>query len=255
MWCARRPVQVVFTLALLAAASPSCKSQEVRSAREPWSEQMLEVGGLERRWLLVRPETEAKVLPVLVFLHGLDEETISKQTADQYTFLAQQARSLGFIAAYPRGLRGALPAQAGSLGWQPVGEDANRRFLLRLIEVLVSKHGADRARIVLGGFSNGAFFVAKELLCERDTPFSAFFVSAGGNAAAECTPHRRVPVYVEIGLNDTYQLAGARAFTAKLEQFGWLPGRDILVVEHPGGHAFYGQRFDDIWRFLAGGAL
>jgi|SRR6185369_658574 len=214
------------------------------------TEQFLQVRGIARAWLLVEPNGNARPAPAVVFLHGLDDPSISEQTRRQYQFIAERARSLGFIAAFPRGLLGALPAQSASLGWVPVAEDENEDFICKLADVLVCDHNADATRLVLAGFSNGALLVAKVLL--KATPFTSFFLSAGGELELAACPktHRRPPVYVQIGLEDPYHLTPVRRMLDRLRSFGWFDGQTLLTVEHPGGHAFYEGDFDKAWKFL-----
>lgn len=218
-----------------------------------WTEETLSVDGTPRTWLLVEPAGAAKLAPAVVFLHGLDDPTISNQSRSQYRFIAAKALSLGFIAAFPRGSIGALPGQPGSLGWGPAAEEVNARFIHQLADVLVRDYHADPTRLILAGFSNGAFFAAKELL--RETPFTAFFLSAGGEPPGGepiiCPITTRRPrVYVEIGLEDAYQLAPVHCLLEHLRSSGWVEGETLRSVEHPGGHMFYAGDFDDVWTFL-----
>lgn len=215
-----------------------------------WLEQALDIDGMLRTWLLVEPAVRAAQAPALVFLHGLDDPAMSDQARGHYRIFAEHARALDFIAAFPRGSLGALPSQPGSLGWEPAGEDANRTFLHRLAEVLVRDLDADPARLVLAGFSNGAFFVAKELARGAETPFAAFLLSAGGAPTGGRVGPRRSRVHVEVGHQDTHQRDAVRELVEQLRSAGWLDGRDLRAVEHPGGHVLEVRDFEDVWRFL-----
>jgi poly(3-hydroxybutyrate) depolymerase len=213
-----------------------------------WTKQTLFVDGMPRRWLFVKPTGAGRLVPAVVFLHGLDDLNISDQTRGQYQCIAANARKLGFIAALPRGSVGALPAQPASVGWGPVAEDENVRFIRQLAGTLVHDHDADPARLILAGFSNGAFLAAKELL--RDTPFTAFFLSAGGEPAACAISGRRPQAYIEIGTEDAHQLPLVRRLLEHLRSSGWIEGQTLQTVEHPGGHMLYATDFANIWSFL-----
>lgn len=213
-----------------------------------WITKTLTVGAERRTWFLALPIRGRGPRPALIFLHGLDQPAISAQAAGQYRFLSDHARALGFVAAFPRGSLGALPRFPALLGWGPAGEDANAAFVHRLADTLVRNYQADSSKIVLAGFSNGAFFAANELL--RESPFRALFLSAGGSLPATPALTSRPRVYVEAGLEDAFELSTVRTLVGDLERNGWSKGKDLRVAFHPGGHNLYAMDFDAIWSFL-----
>lgn len=169
---------------------------------------------------------------------------------------AGKADALGFMAVFPRGLRGAYPALPGSLGWagDPGAEEANRAFLVRLIEERAAHYAIDSRRSVLGGFANGAYLTARELADYPESPFTAFWRDAGGfssDRSRVISRGHRAPVFIGVAKEDWTHYAPAARLREQLLRAGWEDGTNLRSLEHPGGHNLPGDGFEAMWAFLA----
>ena len=143
-------------------ASPSFAAAPKRAA--------LDVGGLRREYLLVRPsKNTAKPLPLVLVLHG------HHGSADQVLGLNRNGRSAlarwtklaeseGLLVAAPDGAIGPDNAR----GWNDCRNDAKNNpkiddvaFLNALAARLIKEEGADPRRIYVTGMSNGAMMTLR----------------------------------------------------------------------------------------------
>ena len=242
---------------LIAGCASASKPASVSGVVEPWKEYSLNVAGSRRTYELVWPNNARTPLPVLFFLHGLDSDLPNPDlTAQHYRFLAQKAHAAGFLAVFPRGLRGANPQLPGSLAWigNPAKERANREFLLALLADLSKRYAVDRMRVVLGGFSNGGYLAGKELLEHPEGPFTGFWIEdAGtwGELPAFESREKRAPVYLSLATDDWLNYKKGKDLLARLLAKGWELGKTLKMNEHGGGTDLDRSGFETAWSFLA----
>ena len=250
-----------FAVGLLACCSmsaPSCMHDHAMSTRlaPPAAassrvsavEESLLVEGATRTFSVLDHRKDRDRDGVLVFLHGLDAATVSDQARGHYALFRAAAERLHVMAVFPRGSRGTLANQPELLGWYPEGIPANRAFFASLVDHLVAHHGVDRRRIVLVGFSSGAFFAARELQ-ESALPIGGYYLIAGGEPSASpfACAAPKPSVVVEVGRDDEFQYAKAMALVERLEGCASLR---LRVIRHERGHELIGLGLDENLRFL-----
>lgn len=126
----------------------------------------LEYAGLERSYLVNLPSNydEASPSPLLIALHGADEDGLNFQLETQ---IDEIARDSGYIAVFPNGYQG---------GWNFLDENEMAQednwtddvgFLNTLIDQLIADYNVNTRRIFIVGFSNGGL-MALRAGCELD---------------------------------------------------------------------------------------
>ncbi len=193
----------------------------------------------------VLPDRPTRTL--LVYLPGLmppNVESPEKRTVE--TVVANAARRAGVAALVPRGpSRDELaspdrdPKGLGAWRSWPTSDTAYVRHARRLVEhirqqrrALEALAGAPFERVLLGGSSAGAYFVA-HLALRGDFPADGYVVVSGGSARP--APHLgdlpASPLYVGYGDGD---IVGPRAqeMAAQARAAGW----NVRVAVHHTGH-------------------
>jgi len=213
----------------------------------------LDVNGETRSYYLFEPEERPASGPVpLVFmLQGFDSPgDPSAATRDLYWQIAVAARRHGFIAVFPRGRPGSYPDVPGVRAWCPAGWLENRTFLLRLLDALKRRYPIDPDRIILAGFSNGAYFASVEVTARPDSPFTGFWLDGGGYPYAFDTRIPRRPVFLTWGLRDKYNASYSSELFWFLADNGWTPGGSMHVETHEWAHVFNADAVDRALAFL-----
>ncbi|MFT3763960.1 MAG: hypothetical protein QM820_00305 [Minicystis sp.] len=184
---------------------------------------------------------------LLVYLPGLmppSAESPEKRMVE--TVVANAARRAGVAALVPRGpSRDELAApgrDAKGLGayrsW-PTSDDVYQRHARRLVEHIASRRrdlealvGAPFERVILGGSSAGAYFVA-HLALRGDFPADGYAVISGGSGrpAPHLSDLPKHPLYIGYGDGD---IVGPKAeqLAAQARAAGW----DVRVSMHHTGH-------------------
>ena len=162
----------------------------------------LRVDGVERRYRVQVPAAAVgrTSVPVVIVLHGGGGS--GRQVADQTGF-SELADRAGFLAVYPDGSgrlgTALLTWNAGTCcGYARDHDVDDVGFIRALTDVLVSRFGADRRRIYVTGFSNGAM-LAYRLGCELADRIAAIAPVSGALDVPSCQPTRPLPVYVVHG--------------------------------------------------------
>jgi polyhydroxybutyrate depolymerase len=136
--------------------SLGCKDASVETGRRLL--RRLDVGGIERSYILDVPERIRAAVPVPLILdfHGFGHSAAGVWKVSRFGELA--ARD-GFIMAYPDGLVVDLRGYVGS-GWEIFAAGGNRdlAFVTALLDHLERTYCIDRSRVFATGFSNGAWF-------------------------------------------------------------------------------------------------
>lgn len=127
----------------------------------------LTVGGVSRRYIVLRPTAVVASAPVLLMLHP--NSTTPEATAT-LSEVADYAATQGFWAVLPAAVGGVWkddPSQTGA-------DDVN--FIAALITQLVGQ-GASASRIYASGYSNGGFMTTR-LACALSDRIAAFGIVA-----------------------------------------------------------------------------
>ncbi|MGQ3058744.1 MAG: alpha/beta hydrolase family esterase [Nevskia sp.] len=162
----------------------------------------MNVAGVTRRYLSMRPTAPTANLPMLLLLHA---SGVTPEAMASLTEVADYAATQGFWVVLPAAVGGVWkddPLKTGS-------DDVN--FITALITQLGGQ-GADPARIYAAGYSNGGF-MATRLACAASDRIAAFAVVAAttryGVSSTCGTPLSRPKVWF-VGTADTIvPIAGA----------------------------------------------
>jgi polyhydroxybutyrate depolymerase len=155
----------------------------------------LTVGGIARRYLLVRPAAPSKTaLPVVMVLHG---RNATPEIEEQRTGLRAIAGPA--ILVYPAGYQESWNAGACCAGARAAGVD-DVAFLDAVVHrVLTSQHDAAAGRVFLVGFSNGGK-MAFRLACAEPHVFHAVAI-VGAVPVSACEHPPAVP-FAELAFDD-----------------------------------------------------
>jgi len=155
----------------------------------------LTAGGLDRRYLLVRPAgPSATPLPVVVLLHG---RIVTPEFEGQRTGLPGVTGPA--ILVYPAGYQNSWNAGVCCAGAQAAGVD-DVAFLTAVVhDVLATQHDADTHRVYLIGFSNGGK-MAFRLTCAEPDLFDGVAV-VGAVPVSACARPPAVP-FAEVAIHD-----------------------------------------------------
>ena len=138
-----------------AFGDPTEPPNQPRAAADRSRELTVDVKGTARRAILVNAPSDGTKRPAVLVLHGGMGSADDMRGKSGFDVLA---RENGFMAVYPEGteFRDGMHAwNTGHLLRRQVRDADDVAFLDALIERLVAKHGADPARILMTGGSNG----------------------------------------------------------------------------------------------------
>lgn len=207
------------------------------------------VSGEEREYFVSRKESgDRDDCDVLIFFHGLESERkISRNTWEKFLEMEKQVRGKNVILVFPVGCEGAFPSKLDHLAWEPALFEKNVSFLDHLIEKIKEEY--EVGSILIGGFSNGAYF-ASRLLNERDqNDVKGYWLQGGGhNITKERISGKKV--VLEVGVSDPWHFDIVRAVRSSLCQKGWIERKDLLYHELDGGHVLNLSFLDENLNFL-----
>ncbi len=200
-----RVLAVVAVLALLSGCSPSPAADDGRLASEG-SERtnVIQVGGVDRSYIVRAPDDVAEPLPLLIMFHGAGGDAARAERATAFTDLALAGN---FVVAYPNGtqansIEGELAWNAGTCcGLARSGNVDDVSFVLAMITELQAAYPIDATRIYLAGFSNGGM-MSYRLACEHGDLFAGIAVVSGALNYSPCAPPVPVSVLVMHGTAD-----------------------------------------------------
>ena len=174
----------------------------------------VKVAGETRRYRIHLPLGAAgqKNMPVVIVLHGYGDHPRLTEMYSQFSRVADREK---FIAVYPYGTKGKIDAGLSwNAGWCCASAVASNiddlAFIRRLIEEVGDKYGADKARVYVVGYSNGAMLAAKAAAALGDKIAGIGLVagSVGGQSPASSGYQklelggRPLPVIMFHGLTD-----------------------------------------------------
>jgi predicted esterase len=196
---------------------------------------------------------------LVIFLHGVIEPGTEWQWSQQRA-IARAATANGFEALMPRGRRGIGPRGMEDWWTWPTGTRAQQAVENELIEewlgarrLLEARRDAPFARVVVMGFSNGAYYGASLALRGRLTVDGYALFAGGGAGYLERQAQRvrlRPPIYVGYGARDPVGKKDSQALGATLRRLGWKH----RVVGRPSvGHSMTDAQLREAMDFVAGG--
>jgi poly(3-hydroxybutyrate) depolymerase len=203
--------------------------------------------------------TPARAWPLLLTLHGSapSPPTAAQQVLADWSALADAS---GFIAisAVGNGAQG---------GW---GTSDDIAELNAVLADAFASYNVERSRVYLWGFSAGAHFGHWLALSNTDV-FAAYGVSAGALQLYTCTDSgpptcaaflaavpRKIPLDIHIGNSDPlYASVSTDAMhdAQRLQNGGWVRGRDLYYVVFADGHLYTIAQLGQIWNNLCPFAL
>ncbi len=167
------------------------------------------VGMEQRRYFLHNASTQPR--PLVVALHGWrrsGQNIRGKRKLDEDLFagLDRLAIAEGFSVVYPVALNGMWNLTVGlqSKSWGNVAPPNDLAFVNSLVKRLINEGAADRNRVYLTGFSNGAI-MSYRLLCSFGDMFAAAALISGTMSVtthANCNTNLLPPLFVVMGTRD-----------------------------------------------------
>ena len=165
---------------------------------------LIQVGDLERSYIVRAPDETTEPLPLLIMLHGAGGDGSKAERATGFTELAASGQ---YIVAYPNGTAANLVV--GELAWNAgaccgVARDSaidDTGFILAMIAELRAAYPIDAERIYLAGYSNGGMMTYR-LACEHAELFAGIAVVSGALNYSPCAPAQPLPVLIIHGQQD-----------------------------------------------------
>jgi poly(3-hydroxybutyrate) depolymerase len=103
------------------------------------------VNGTKRTLISYAPANLPKQAPLIIACHGMNQDAPYLQNAAKFESVADTA---GFVVVYPNGLNKA---------WDISG-DQDTKFMEYIIDLMYQRHGINKNRVYLTGFSMGGMF-------------------------------------------------------------------------------------------------
>lgn len=151
----------------------------------------LQVAGKTRSAIIHVPAGIDKP-PVVFFVHGAGGKGFWFQRETQADVTADREK---FIAVYPSA---SSDGEAGT--WQDMQGTSNFAFFFAVLDLLDDRHGIDRKRIYMAGFSQGGF-ISYAAACHYSELFAAIAPSSG-HSPQTCALKRPVPVFMTFGAKE-----------------------------------------------------
>jgi predicted esterase len=194
---------------------------------------------------------------LVLFLHSLVGVNTDWQW-EQQRVIVNAGRKFGFSAMMPRGRRGIGPGRAPDVWAWPTAPRMQEQIEDELIREwteararVEGRRGRRFERLLVFGFSNGAYYASSLALRGRLPDADGYGVFAGGSggkygAFVGSKTTRRAPIFVGYGTKDAAR-KDMQGLTATLKQLGW-PHR--VKVQHV-GHIVTHAQLAGAFRFLA----
>lgn len=228
------------------------------------------VDKVKRSYIVYVPRNLGENRPLLISCHGMNQDANYQKGMLQIESVADTAK---FVTVFPEGI---------DKGWD-IGGDRDTRFVLALIDEMVTKYKIDRNRVYLSGFSMGGMFTyhAMNKIADKIAAFAPIsgYPMWGTTADAKVRP---IPIIHTHGTSDdVVGFSGVQAAlnawikhngcptTAKVQsryrnaahitRRTWGPGNqgvEVVLMEMAGkGHWISNDNGvktgDEIWRFCS----
>jgi poly(3-hydroxybutyrate) depolymerase len=137
------------------------------------------VGTTTRKMLAYAPSTIVPGRPLLISMHGYNQDIAYQRTQTQWEVIAKENN---FVVVYPNGINNA---------WDISGT-RDIDFILAIIDEMYNRYGIDRERVYLSGFSMGGMmtYYAASKIADKIAAFAP--VSGAGRATANSS--RPIPI-------------------------------------------------------------
>jgi poly(3-hydroxybutyrate) depolymerase len=181
----------------------------------------LQVGGESRNMLTHAPSGIEKGSPLLISMHGMNQDANYQQNQAKWQDIADTAR---FVVVYPNGI---------NKGWDISG-DKDINFILAIIETMSSRYQIDRDRVYLSGFSMGGMMTyhAMGRIADKIAAFAPVSGYPMGGSAFQSS--RPIPIIHTHGTTD--DVVGYSGVNAMME--GWrkrngCPAQSQTITPYP----------------------
>lgn len=182
----------------------------------------LKIAGASRVATLHVPTGLSK--PALVFvLHGLGGNGSGMQSDTKMDVVSDREK---FVVAYPNAVGGT---------WDYAGAKNDYAFLKAIIDTTVARHGVDRQRVYVTGFSQGGGMAVYAAFGYPDIYAAVAPVSSVGSGAP--TPKRPIPILLTFGTKDLYTPATFMASVASWIKFDSCAAAPTIVRPYPATNA------------------
>ena len=183
----------------------------------------MKIAGANRSTILYAP-TGSLTSPALVLvLHGLNGDGSGMRSSTQFDKVADRER---FVVAYPNAVSGS---------WDYAGAKNDYAFLKAIIDTAVFRHGVDRERVYVTGFSQGGGEAVYAAFSYPDVFAAVAPVSSVGSGAP--TPRRPVPILLTFGTKDLYTPATFMSSVASWIKFDSCKGNPVVTRPYPSTNA------------------
>ena len=167
-------------------------------------EKTINIGGLERRYLVFVPRRVKEAMPVVLAFHGGGG---SPRQMEQHTAFDNVAEREGFVLVYPESIGSNWNDGRGGTFILAQRENINDvEFVRQLLDVLAEEHKINRGRVFATGISNGAA-MSHRIAAEASDMIAGIAPVAGGMAQAiaeEFKPDFPVSILIIQGDTDPF---------------------------------------------------
>jgi polyhydroxybutyrate depolymerase len=189
-------------LAIAALLLGACASSTVAAPSPTPSaaqRETLKIGGQDRSYYVLRPNTRKGRLPLVLALHG---STQPPQRMELETKLDSEAAAAGFVVVYPEGINRSWNS-SDSGGDMQLSNVDDVGFIRQLIDLMVSTAQIDPKRVFVTGISSGGE-MSHRVACELSDRVAAVVSVSGDLGVAACNPARPISVLEIHGTADQY---------------------------------------------------
>lgn len=162
----------------------------------------LNVNGTNRTMNVYAPKNIEKGRPLIIQMHGMNQDAPYQQNAAKWESIADTAR---FVVVFPNGQNKA---------WD-IGGDKDINFLKAIINEMYNKYGIDKNRVYVSGFSMGGMMSYHAANKMGDMIAAIAPVSGGGGVNS---PKRAMPIMHTHGTTDDVVNYNSTVNTLK----GWV---------------------------------
>lgn len=149
----------------------------------------LKVGTATRKMLVYAPSTIQKNRPLLISMHGLNQDIAYQQNQTKWETVAD---ANNFVVVYPAGINNS---------WDLYGT-SDTDFILAIIEEMYKRYSIDRDRVYLSGFSMGGMMTyhAANIIADKIAAFAP--VSGYLMGGPDTVSKRPIPIIHTHGTSD-----------------------------------------------------
>jgi len=189
--------------------------------------------------------TGAAPAPLVVDIHGLSSNKEQEQSLSGWQAKADE---VGFLVAYPDGLGNSWNAGV-CCGSAAADDEDDVGFVRAMVAAIQAEAPIAMDRLYVTGLSNGGAMTHR-LACEASDLFAAAaplaFPTPYVDFAGECSPSRRIPVLLSMGLTDVLVPYSGGAFGGALESFDAWRAKNVCGPAPLEEHLDIGGSYCDV---------